>query len=237
MLIVLLLGLLCWPISCAVRQSIDDREQAGCSANLAAIGAALHQYQAKYGCLPPAFVTDGTGRPAHSWRVLLLEFIDPTLFGQYDFSEPWDGPNNSRLSHRMPGCYACPAASAPPGSSSYAVIVAPWAAFRGSSSVSLSQIRAFGQKPILVAELDGAGVPWLEPRDLRLSATRMNRTGTEHYAELRQQGLAGPGIHLRGSNFLFSPTQVEPLKVSGDQLLDAMLSINGGEIWYLDDAL
>jgi hypothetical protein len=166
-----------------------------------------------------------------------LEFLDPTLFAQYDFSEPWDGPKNSRLCRRMPGCYACPAASAPPGCASYAVIVAPWAAFRGSSSVSLSQIGAFGQKAILVAELDGAGVPWLEPRDLSLSATRMNFTGTEHYAELRRQSLAGPGIHLRGPNFLFSPTQVEPLKVSGDQLPDAMLSIHGGEIWYLDDAL
>jgi hypothetical protein len=43
----------------------------------------------------------------HSWRVLLLPYLGyEDLYAQYNFEEPWDGPNNSRLADRMPQVYA-----------------------------------------------------------------------------------------------------------------------------------
>ena len=34
----------------------------------------------------------------HSWRVLLLPYLDRSdLYKAYDFTEPWDGPNNRKL--------------------------------------------------------------------------------------------------------------------------------------------
>ena len=45
----------------------------------------------------------------HSWRVLILPFIDQApLYNEYRFDEPWDGPNNRKLWSRMPKCYQLP---------------------------------------------------------------------------------------------------------------------------------
>ena len=72
--------------------------------------------------VPPAYFADESGKPLHSWRVLILPFLDEgALYKQYDFSEPWDGPNNSRLLARMPRVWPhCPHGSSTPPSSSSA---------------------------------------------------------------------------------------------------------------------
>ena len=81
-----------------------------CKANLRVIGLALQSYHASYGCYPPAYTTDVTGRPMHSWRALILPYAgEEALFQTYRLDEPWDGPNNSRLAGRMPAVYGCPA--------------------------------------------------------------------------------------------------------------------------------
>ena len=42
----------------------------------------------------------------HSWRVLLLPYLDQLeLYNAYRFDEPWDGPNNRLLADRMPRHY------------------------------------------------------------------------------------------------------------------------------------
>ena len=59
-------------------------------ANLKEIALAIHNYHDVYQRFPPAYVADEDGKPMHSWRVLVLEFIrDPTakqLYNQYDFT-------------------------------------------------------------------------------------------------------------------------------------------------------
>src|SRR3990172_9467251 len=66
-----------------------------CKNNLHQIEMALHYYHDKYHCFPPAYVADASGRPLHSWRVLLLPFLEQeNLYRQYRFDEPWDGPHN-----------------------------------------------------------------------------------------------------------------------------------------------
>jgi hypothetical protein len=170
MVVVLVSGLLCWPIGLAAERAAAIRSEVDCSANLAAIGVAMHQFHAKYGHFPPAFVADAQGRPAHSWRVLLLEFLDPALFREYDFGAPWDSPHNRRLAAKMPRVYACPSGHGPenPSMTSYAVIVGPESAFPGSGVVKISDISdaAFNIPTILVAEVASMDIPWTEPRDL-----------------------------------------------------------------------
>src|SRR4051812_10595310 len=77
-----------------------------CLGHLKEIGIALHNYHADYGVFPPAYVADASGRPLHSWRVLILPYLEQKpLYNRYNFSEPWDGPNNRRLASQMPGVY------------------------------------------------------------------------------------------------------------------------------------
>ena len=57
--------------------------------------AALQAYHQANGCFPPAYIADKNGKPMHSWRVLILPYLDyDDLYKAYDFSEPWDGPKN-----------------------------------------------------------------------------------------------------------------------------------------------
>ena len=59
--------------------------------NLKQIGLAFHNYADAYRSFPPAVIYGPDGKPWHSWRVLLLPFLEQQpLYEQYDFSQPWD---------------------------------------------------------------------------------------------------------------------------------------------------
>src|SRR5262245_38698724 len=65
-------------------------QRSQCKNNMKQIGLALHNYAEMYGSFPPAYIADDNGRPMHSWRVLILPFIDQVpLYNQYRFDEPW----------------------------------------------------------------------------------------------------------------------------------------------------
>jgi hypothetical protein len=77
--------------------------------NLRQIGLALHNFHDVHQHLPPAFVTGPDNRPWHSWRVLLLPYLDQAaLYTRYKFDEPWDGPNNRKLLDEMPSVFSDP---------------------------------------------------------------------------------------------------------------------------------
>ena len=131
----------------------------------------MHQYHEMYGCLPPAYIEDSDGRRMHSWRILVLAFWDPDLYGEYDFNEPWDGPNNRLLAGRMPSCFACPSdpVAEDKGMTNYVVIVGEETPFPGSRTVALDDIHADRASTLLIAEVVGANISWLEPTDLRFT--------------------------------------------------------------------
>jgi hypothetical protein len=127
----------------------------------------MQYYHKRYGHFPPAYLTDKDGKPAHSWRVLLLEFFDPQTFAAYRFDEPWNGPNNRKLEDRMPSCYACPAdTTRQRWHTNYFVVVGPNTVFPGAKTLSRNDIKRPLGETILLVEAVGQGVHWMEPRDL-----------------------------------------------------------------------
>ena len=67
--------------------------------NMRMLGLALHNYEASMGQFPPAVVTDKDGKPLYSWRVLILPYIEQdAVYKAWKLDEPWDSPNNRRLS-------------------------------------------------------------------------------------------------------------------------------------------
>src|SRR5258708_3140815 len=93
----------------AERGSRTASRRSQCKNNLKQIGLALHNYHDEFKCFPPAFVADANGRPMHSWRVLLLPYLDQApLYANYQFDEPWDGPNNSKLADKILAVFNCP---------------------------------------------------------------------------------------------------------------------------------
>ena len=86
-------------------------EKEACRQNLNKIALALEGYQTKYKVYPPPVVFDRQGQPLHSWRVLILPYLDKEdekLYSEFKLDEPWDSPHNSKLTLRMPKAYACP---------------------------------------------------------------------------------------------------------------------------------
>jgi hypothetical protein len=199
-----------------------------CRNNLKQIGLALHSYHDAYGCLPPAFVADSNGRPMHSWRVLLLPFLEnPDVYEQYRFDEPWDGPNNRQLHDTIVGVFNCPSetCSLPDRASTstnYVAIVGPGTGWPGEASTTFSDFKDGTSLTLLVVEVANSGIHWMEPRDLHV----MQMSPTVN-------GKSGQGIsskHTSGAHVLLADGAVRFLRdeLSTDALR-AMISAHAGD--------
>jgi hypothetical protein len=130
---------------------------------------AVVNYTETHGHFPPAYLLGPDGRPWHSWRVLILPFIEAdALFKQYRFDEPWNGPNNSRLADRMPKTLAYTGTERPTTTTNYLAVVGAETMWPGSEGRKRSDIKDALGETILIVENNGLGAHWMEPRDLVL---------------------------------------------------------------------
>jgi Protein of unknown function (DUF1559) len=171
-LAMLFLCLAAWLVG-AVRDAREAARRTQCRGHFCGITLALHNYHDVYGCFPPAYVAGPDGTPWHSWRVLLLPFLDESrLYDRYRFDEPWNGPHNWPLVKDVRlELLQCPSRSDHEVTpfTNYVVVVGEGTVFPGADSVSLHQIDA-EQQAVLVAEAAGLEIHWAEPRDLDLAA-------------------------------------------------------------------
>ena len=200
-------------------------KQVGCIKRLKFIGLALSQYEDVHGCLPPAYIADESGKPMHSWRVLILPYLcEDKVYQKYNFDEPWDGPNNRRLHDMIPVYYHCPAdTSGRETDTSYAVVVGPNTMFPGEESVTLSDATDGSRATAVVVEVKNSGIHWMEPRDLHV--VQMAPTVDPS---------AGQGIssgHPGVVHFLFGDAMIRSLDEEQltPEIIQAILSRDGGE--------
>jgi len=154
-----------------VQGAREAARRSKCKSNLKEIGLALHAYHSTYGCFPPAYVADKAGRPIHSWRLLILPFLDEEcrqLHAQYDFSEAWDGTANKKLLERRPAVFACPTRmrGACRQCTAYAAIYGPQCVFRGADPIGIEEITDGLSNTLLVADVTEADIPWTKPQDI-----------------------------------------------------------------------
>jgi prepilin-type processing-associated H-X9-DG protein len=215
--------------------------RAQCANNLRQIGLAMHNYHDKYGCFPPAYIADENGKPKHSWRVLILPFTEyGPLYKEYRFDEPWDSPHNQTLAAKMPTEYRCPTESRAVGAgrtitTSYAMIVGPHAFSDGPTGRRKSDFTDGLSNTIMIAEAAGAGINWLEPRDL--DATKMTYNLSPPYdasenvpgkTKTPRNDMNSP--HPLVVNTLFADGSVRNLdKGMEPKEIEALLTIDGGE--------
>ena len=107
------LGLVLAMLLPATRSSRGAARRVQCKHNLKSIGLAIANYRSEHGSGPPAVTRDADGRPLHSWRTLLLPYLDEAeLYASVVLSEPWDAPANAAARDQMPPVFSCPAADA-----------------------------------------------------------------------------------------------------------------------------
>jgi hypothetical protein len=85
----------------------------------------------------------------------------------YDYSEPWNGPNNSKLITRLADVYCCPSdRNHKPGMTSYVAVVGPGTAWPGTGYSSMQNLHDGTANTIMVVEIINSDIHWMEPRDL-----------------------------------------------------------------------
>jgi prepilin-type processing-associated H-X9-DG protein len=155
----------------AVQASREAARRSQCCNNLRQIALAMHNYHDTYKCFPPAVIADKNGRPMRSWRVAILPFLEQSpLHDRYNSNEPWDSPSNRTLGSAMPPTYRCPSeAGAGSMETNYVMIVGKGTAGGlPNEAVSFADITDGTSNTILIVEVTGSGIHWMEPRDLSL---------------------------------------------------------------------
>ncbi len=197
-----------------------------CDHNLKQIGLALQAYEAEHGELPPAFVPDADGKPMHSWRVLLLPYLgEHGTYSNYDFSEPWDSPNNQKLATQMPRVFACPADPDAQGlgESNYMVVVGPATLFPGSEARATADVGDDLASTLVVVEVPIYGINWLAPEDLSVKRMQFSINGGF--------GQELGSYHAGGAHALMADGEVRFLSdVMPPDFVEGMTTINGNEL-------
>ncbi|MCA9122030.1 MAG: DUF1559 domain-containing protein [Planctomycetaceae bacterium] len=174
----------------AVQAAREAARRAQCSNNLKQVALAMHNYHDTYKSFPPAYTVDADGNKLHSWRTLLLPFLEQAaLYDQIDLDKPWDAPENQHIVDTVISTYTCP--SSPNQMmpyTNYMVIVGPGAVFEGAQPIAIRDITDGTSNTILVVEVEGQQVPWMEPTDLSLEQMQMAING----------GLTEPGSNHPG---------------------------------------
>ena len=164
-----IVGLL-WP---AVSSPRKAGPRAACANRMRQLALALQNYYATNGSFPPAYIVGKNGKPMHSWRVLILPYLDEkALFKEYDLAEPWDGPNNRKLLAKRPEVFACPSdpiAGKPDATmTSYLAVVGPNMAWAGEKPRRANEFSSLSHS-IMLVEVANSEIEWTEPRDLSLN--------------------------------------------------------------------
>ena len=93
----------------AVQAAREAAVRMQCSNHEKQIVLALHNYHDTHGALPPLYTVDAEGRPLHSWRVLILPYINQeNLYSQIRLDEPWNSEHNKRFHDAFIAVYNCP---------------------------------------------------------------------------------------------------------------------------------
>jgi hypothetical protein len=177
--------------------------------------ALLRDYCEANGHLPPAIVTDATGNPPYSWRVLVAARDSSS---GYHFSEPWNGPNN----------YALPNPLGDPG---YAVrwtnaadvlaITGSQTAWATDDSGEVKPVPKDREKSTIILIMYGTtGVHWAEPFDLMFEQAQVMPAWLKRWASTSGASIGIDVAFADGSVATISPDIPQ-------DVWEALLSPNG----------
>ena len=230
----LFLGALLIPFASSAREATRRLQ---CTSNLKQIALALHTYHDVYKSFPPAYTTDAEGRPLHSWRVLLLPYLEQaTLYESIRLDEPWDSEYNKQFHHEKLSCFACPTYSIVQflkdrhpnlqfkENCYYSVIVGEGTMFPGTEAMPLKSITDGTSNTLVVVERL-VPVCWMNP---------VHEISLETACEGINTTLVGIGSgHIGGCNAAFADGSMRflPDSLTPDELR-ALFTRNGGEEFH-----
>lgn len=194
-------------------------QRMSCTNNLKSIGLALLNYEQTYGVFPPEYTVDAAGKPLHSWRTLILPFLEEKeIYDSIDLNKPWDDPVNQKVWNRIPKCYSCPAKKSKLDHTYYQAVVTDKSAIQKTVSHSVKEITDGPASTLLIFEssIEDA-VPWMKPTDADWSS---------HVAKFAKAKMP----HEELGNVLFSDGSVGVLSTKmNPRIFDAFATISQGD--------
>jgi hypothetical protein len=201
------------------RQSAEDARSRG---RLLRIAVALRDYHTAHGEYPPLYSIDDKGNKLHSWRVLLLPYLDcGDYLRECRLAEPWDSEHNLNWARSLPRnvienfvAWDEPEFS----SGSTAIVAIDNSNERGTNQRLELSNDGCEADTICLTELFESKIYWTEPRDLALRDARKGllRAGRKSVRVVTRGGLvatlSSTELVFRGSesdlleNWLRSPT-------------------------------
>jgi prepilin-type N-terminal cleavage/methylation domain-containing protein/prepilin-type processing-associated H-X9-DG protein len=203
----------------AVRTSGPAARRVQCVNNLKQIALALHNYEQANNALPPAYTVDANGKPLHSWRTLILPYLEQEpLYRTIDLSKPWNDPANAKALETSLAVFRCPEAAGPQNTTTYLAIAAPNGCFIPNSPRHLAEITDAHASTLMVIEAgEENAVPWMAPVDADESLVMSLGPSTKLH-------------HAGGMNACFVDGRVRFLKANTPATVRrALMSISGND--------
>ncbi|MCL2304643.1 MAG: DUF1559 domain-containing protein [Planctomycetaceae bacterium] len=178
-----------------------------CLSNMQRIVLAMLLYEREHGTLPPAFTVDTTGKPLHSWRVLLLPYLgEQELYEKIRLDEPWDSEHNKQFHDTTLAVYQCPSVVKESetlgvtiaGQTNYTVLVGDDTPFGLDGNGRSAQ--DFSPYTILLTEQRDFK-PWMQP-DAEVSqadAESFTTIDSLHYGGINYGSLSGASRFLQNT--------------------------------------
>ena len=167
LIVVAVIGVLVAMLLPAVRTSGEAARRSMCSNNLRHIAIALRSYETDHNALPPAYTVDADGKPLHSWRTLILPYLEQKpLYDKIDLSKPWNDPANKAANETRVSTYQCPSANTPAGHTTYLAVVGPTSCLQPARPRPSAEIKDGRGSLLIVMEMDPKrAVHWMSPMD------------------------------------------------------------------------
>jgi hypothetical protein len=190
-------------------------EESRCQGTFSQLASAISNYHAVNGSYPPLCVRDRTGKRMHSWRVLLLPFMDgEEYFAKYHMAEPWDSPDNRawaiQAAPEVRRRFQC-RSDLDSGLDTTSVVAVEYSSGPNSDQRIVSCDGSQGSFITLV-EVHASGISWTAPDDLpvdRVQALLDGSTSQHSAVFLTSDGKVGV---WRERNFTFPPDSRKWLK-------------------------
>lgn len=203
----------------ARRNAGEAARRSQCSNNLKQIALGLQNYHDSFGCFPPAYTVDASGKPLHSWRTLILPFIEQkSLYDTLDLSKPWDDPVNQAALESKINAYQCPSNDLLPGRTTYLAVVGPNSCLKPGEPRKMDEITDSTHLTLIVIEVaPERAVHWMAPQD----ASEQDVIGFAKVARLSHPN-GTLAAYVDGHTGLLSK-EIKP------EVLRALISVSGGD--------
>lgn len=207
----------------ATRSAPEAGGRTRCLNNLKNITLALISYAERHNAFPPAYTVDANGNRLHSWRTLILPYLDQhALYESIDLSKPWNDPANAKAFGKELNVFSCWSAKLSGGLTTYLGNAATDGCFTGDRPRPISEITDSPDQTVLVVEVAPAqAVHWMAPQDADESILLNFGSGNKPaHIGVVNAGFVDGTVHALSVN-LDSHVRRSLMTVSGNDVLSA----------------